>query len=119
MKVAKVAKGEKVEKVAKRRPGRPPKSVALKKDKKPEVQVQVQEVSNDHDPNGKSVAVNGSGSARNHIAELEERVRDRVDSWETESLYEDAIEGLAEETSFPDDGKSQLVPQLIHLPDNS
>lgn len=89
-------------KVAKRR-GRPPKNPALKKDNQPEVQAP--EVSKDHGNGSASVAVNGNGQPRNHIAELEERVRDRVDSWETESLYEDAIEGLAEETSFPDDGK--------------
>lgn len=88
---------------AKRRPGRPPKSAALKKDK--QLEVQVQEVSNSNGVNSSPLNVNGNGPTRNHIAELEERVRDRVDSWETESLYEDAIEGLAEETNFPDDGK--------------
>ncbi|KAK7752215.1 NAD-dependent histone deacetylase sir2 [Diatrype stigma] len=87
-------------KVAKRR-GRPPKNPALRKDNQAEAQKPG--VPKDNGNGSSSAAINGNGQPRNHIAELEERVRDRVDSWETESLYEDTIEGLAEETNFPDD----------------
>lgn len=100
-------------KVVKRRPGRPakdkPKPVVdlPKKDKKPRSQVQVQEVASDYDLNSKPLiaTANGANPSRNHIAELEDRVRDRVDSWETESLFEDAIDAIAEESSFSDDGR--------------
>lgn len=42
-----------------------------------------------------------------HVAELLDRVNDLEDSWETDSLYEDAIEGLTADTQqfSDDDGK--------------
>ncbi|RYO74262.1 hypothetical protein DL766_002229 [Monosporascus sp. MC13-8B] len=89
-------------KAAKRRPGRPPKSESLKK--QPRCQPgQGKGVSDGHDLNTKSLSANANGQPRNHIAELEERVMDRVDSWEAESLFEDAIDGMPEEYGFPDD----------------
>ena len=41
------------------------------------------------------------------LNELEERVNDLGESWETESLFEDALEDLAEDKFFTD-GKSLL-----------
>ncbi|RYP50407.1 hypothetical protein DL768_004082 [Monosporascus sp. mg162] len=89
-------------KAAKRRPGRPPKSESLKKQPRGQPG-QGQGVSNGHNLNSKSLSANANGQPRNHIAELEERVMDRVDSWEAESLFEDAIDGMPEEYGFPDD----------------
>ena len=39
------------------------------------------------------------------LSEMEERVMDLGDAWETESLFEDALEDLAEDKFFTD-GKS-------------
>lgn len=36
------------------------------------------------------------------LSELEERVKDLGESWETESLFEDALEDLAEDRFFTD-----------------
>ena len=115
-------------KVVKRRPGRPPRAnnkpkpvVDLdKKDKKKIArQLHAQGVANGYDLDARKPPLiattnGGNNPPRNHIAELEERVRDRVDSWETESLFEDAIDGIAEESSFPDDGKQYYCYYYSH-----
>ncbi|KAK0707479.1 DHS-like NAD/FAD-binding domain-containing protein [Lasiosphaeris hirsuta] len=44
-----------------------------------------------------------NGAAHPPLNELEERVNDRGDSWETESLFRDSIEDLAEDKFFTDD----------------
>ncbi|KAK1759692.1 SIR2-like protein [Echria macrotheca] len=43
------------------------------------------------------------GVAHTNMSELEERVNDLGESWETESLFEDALEDLAEDKFFTDD----------------
>ncbi|KAJ9133073.1 NAD-dependent protein deacetylase hst1 [Pleurostoma richardsiae] len=43
------------------------------------------------------------GVVHGTVNELEERVNDLGDSWETESLFEDALEDLAEDKFFTDD----------------
>lgn len=42
------------------------------------------------------------GVAHTNLSELEERVNDLGESWETESLFEDALEDLAEDNVFTD-----------------
>jgi NAD-dependent histone deacetylase SIR2 len=43
------------------------------------------------------------------LIELEERVNDLGESWETESLFEDALEDLAEDRFFTDGNPSSLI----------
>jgi NAD-dependent histone deacetylase SIR2 len=90
----------------KRRPGRP-KGSGLKRGPKPKVpvkvEVKVQEVPVEDDQqvahlSTKEVIEN----QHSHINELEQRVVDLGESWETESLFEDVIEDLTEEKPFPD-----------------
>ncbi|ORY62641.1 DHS-like NAD/FAD-binding domain-containing protein [Pseudomassariella vexata] len=54
--------------------------------------------------NLKPAAVDPQPSGHNpvHISELEERLNDMGDSWETESLFEDIIEDLTENKPFED-----------------
>jgi NAD+-dependent protein deacetylase SIR2 len=42
------------------------------------------------------------GVAHTNLTELEERVNDLHESWETESLFEDALEDLTEDKFFTD-----------------
>jgi len=42
------------------------------------------------------------GVAHTNLSELEERVMDLGDSWETESLFEDALDDLTEDKFFTD-----------------
>jgi len=58
----------------------------------------------DAQPNG----VRNSG-----LSELEERVNDLSESWETESLFQDALEDLAEDRIFTDGRFSSFPSQLI------
>lgn len=46
------------------------------------------------------------------LNELEERVKDLGESWETESLFEDALEDLAEDRFFTD-GESLTSPPKL------
>lgn len=46
-------------------------------------------------------------AAESGMSELEERVNDLSESWETESLFQDALEDLAEDRFFTD-GKLSL-----------
>ncbi|KAI1078884.1 SIR2-domain-containing protein [Whalleya microplaca] len=87
---------------AKRPVGRPRKNWDVKgvkgvKGPQP-TQVRVREVLDDQH-NGHLTATQQSHS---QLTELEERVNDLGDSWETESLFEDVIDDLAEEEFFHD-----------------
>ncbi|KAL7622525.1 NAD-dependent histone deacetylase sir2 [Parahypoxylon ruwenzoriense] len=78
----------------KRPVGRPRKSWPVKEPQPP--RVRVEEVEDDQQVGHLTVQ---PGRARN---ELEERVNDLGDSWETESLFEDVIEDIAEDKFFDD-----------------
>ncbi|KAK0709580.1 DHS-like NAD/FAD-binding domain-containing protein [Lasiosphaeria miniovina] len=53
-------------------------------------------------------------AAVNGLTELEERVRDLNESWETESLFEDALEDLTEDKFF--DGPEACTPdEAVHF----
>ena len=59
-----------------------------------------------------------SNGARNAgLSELEERVNDLSESWETESLFQDALEDLAEDRIFTDGALPSFVFPCC-LPDN-
>ncbi|GAB1315924.1 NAD-dependent histone deacetylase sir2 [Madurella fahalii] len=47
------------------------------------------------------------------LSELEERVKDLGESWETESLFEDALEDLAEDRFFTDDPEACTPDEAI------
>jgi NAD-dependent histone deacetylase SIR2 len=98
--------------VVKRRPGRP-KGSGLKRGPKPrpqvkvEVEFKVQEVPVEDDQKVGHLSVKDVvDNQHSHINELEERVNDLGDSWETESLFEDIIEDLADDKPFSDGNHS-------------
>ncbi|KAI1373570.1 SIR2-domain-containing protein [Hypoxylon crocopeplum] len=84
----------------KRPVGRPRKNWAEKKEPEPHKvhpgRVRV-EVADDQQVGHLNVRPHGHGVPRN---ELEERINDLGDSWETESLFEDVIEDIAEDRFF-------------------
>ncbi|KAI0004421.1 SIR2-domain-containing protein [Xylariaceae sp. FL0662B] len=82
--------------VGKRPVGRPRKNWGVNGHQ--HAQVQVREVFDDRQK-GRLAATQQS---YNQLSELEERVNDLGDSWETESLFEDVIDDLAEEEFFHD-----------------
>lgn len=49
------------------------------------------------------------------VSELQDRVNDLGDSWETESIFEDIIDDLTHDT-FPPDGNYSLSFQFSHFP---
>lgn len=53
-----------------------------------------------------------NGDANPGLSELEERVNDLSESWETESLFQDALEDLAEDRFFTD-GKDLLFLVVV------
>ncbi|KAL1837822.1 hypothetical protein VTJ49DRAFT_3369 [Mycothermus thermophilus] len=60
--------------------------------------------------------VGASHDAQNHpMNELEERINDLSDSWETESLFQDAIEDLAEDRFFTDDPEACTPEEAIEF----
>lgn len=80
---------------AKRPVGRPRKNWPVKESEPPKVRVEVAD-----DQVVGHLNVRPHGHARN---ELEERINDLSDSWETESLFEDVIEDISEDR-FINDG---------------
>ncbi|KAL2021252.1 hypothetical protein VTK56DRAFT_7331 [Thermocarpiscus australiensis] len=51
--------------------------------------------------------------AKTGLSELEERVNDLSESWETESLFQDALEDLAEDRFFTDDPEACTPDEAI------
>ncbi|KAH8666341.1 DHS-like NAD/FAD-binding domain-containing protein [Xylariales sp. PMI_506] len=89
---------------AKRRPGRP-KSTAVTKTRKTKIQIKVKEIS--VQPDQEEVSHLTEEELLHHdesdpVSELHERVNDLGESWETESLFEDVIEDMAEDKIFVD-----------------
>lgn len=84
----------------KRGRGRPKGSVN-KKTAQSKVRVKIQEVEIDDDQKVSHLSV--KEAIRNQepqLSEFEQRLQDLGDSWETESLFEDIIEDLSDETAF-------------------
>lgn len=83
-------------KPVKRRPGRPKGSKT-----KPKVPGKVARVSGNRDARVAQLPLKEAlDSQQSQVSELEARCKDLGDSWETESLFEDIIEDLSDESSF-------------------
>ncbi|KAK0617151.1 SIR2-like protein [Immersiella caudata] len=55
------------------------------------------------------------GVAHTNLTELEERVNDLHESWETESLFEDALEDLTEDKFFTDDPNACTPEEAVRF----
>lgn len=63
----------------------------------------------DHLPENATIEEIKEASVNVSLAELEERVADVRDSWETDSLFEDALEELTEESGVYSGSKLPLI----------
>ncbi|KAH6647577.1 DHS-like NAD/FAD-binding domain-containing protein [Truncatella angustata] len=88
----------------KRGRGRPKGSVNKKPTKKSSIQIKVEEVPIDNDQKvSHLIKQDVIRNQEPRLTELEQRLQDIDDSWETESLFEDILEDLSDETAFEND----------------
>ncbi|KAK6082895.1 Sir2 family protein [Seiridium cupressi] len=81
-----------------------PKGSGTKKAAKAKIKINIEEVAIDDDQKVSHLSVKEAlHNQEPQLTELEHRLHDLGDSWETDSLFEDIIEDLSDETAFKDD----------------
>ncbi|KAI1842022.1 hypothetical protein JX265_001330 [Neoarthrinium moseri] len=80
------------------------KGPGLKRGPKPKVQIKVEEIPVDDDQQVAHLSMREAIENQHpHLSELEHRVNDLEETWETESIFEDIIDDLADESCFKND----------------
>jgi hypothetical protein len=87
-----------------------PKGSGTKKAAKAKIQIKIEKVAINDDQRVSHLSVTEAILDQEpQLTELEQRLHDLGDSWETESLFEDIIEDLSDETAFKDGNYPQRL----------